>query len=50
MQLSIQIVVMVTIASQEKDKKHLAEFLEDYDDDKDDNRYYKLCRCGFNIF
>lgn len=25
----------------EKDKKHLAEFLEDYDDDKDDNRYYK---------
>lgn len=27
---------------QEKDKKRLAEFLEDYDDDKSDGRYYRV--------
>lgn len=26
---------------QERERKHLAEFLEDYDDVKDDQRYYK---------
>ena len=31
----------VLYISQARERKHLQEFLEDYDDDKDDPKYYK---------
>lgn len=39
MQGSVDVVVAPLL--QERERKHLAEFLEDYDDEKDDQRYYK---------
>jgi RNA-binding protein 25 len=34
----------------EKDKKRLMEFLEHYDDDKSDNRYYKVGGSGLMLW
>lgn len=36
--------------SKERERKHLAEFLEDYDDVKDDQRYYKYSNIKILLF
>ena len=36
-----EVLICVVLILQEREKRDLAEFLEDYDDEKDDQRYYK---------